>query len=619
MLNVLKKKFFICCISFTVHLSFSSELDDFEKILTENVYNFRHVVTLYPLRIKTLNDFDERQISTEMMTNRLDNGLKFIKSNVIENNNIFFIQSVISNQYLYCDNDKSCDSEYNFTYRTHRKEGYDERSFLWEVEKIKIKNINTKSSLIIKIKSFKFQKNLSILKNSRDTTSHLRLLPDEEAKSLSNNAVSGLEWRLDPFYPLAGYSNFHEIIVDFAKLLSKRHSTEIVGQIKTVAGSPHDVCGLSLQCLQTSTPVVLSDTSHTRYEHEIFKTKDFLHAQPDLSQLSAFKVMRVIETETIIQTSIENSLKTSGKVSRSSESKSSQQLQQTDGCARELMDQSSFNEKLSTQLNVSLSLSKEASSDLSHSKSHLKKEASTLGSHLNTQVSAGMKVSAGVKAPFAHAGTETSVNASVGGGISNTSQSESSETSADSTSERKSLATTNQLSEQKAIERDLSQQNTESKSHSRELMESNLQENAQQQSIEIERTLNLCKVESFTDKKSEKWFIERQIFQRPNTVLSVRFFEQGVQAQNVSFRSCVRVSGYIGLKLDSFYEIKHHPHNDHYDGEYWYLSPATIIDYLPAPGYKANEDGSVDYEIRGKLTLKHPLDIITVINEVDLS
>ena len=85
---------------------------------------------------------------------------------------------------------------------------------------------------------------------------------------------------------------------------------------------------------------------------------------------------------------------------------------------------------------------------------------------------------------------------------------------------------------------------------------------------------------------------------------------------NVKIESDVNVSGLIGFKFSQVItNLNCNPYTDHFDGIYWYLSPSTIIHYLPAPGYTPNQDGSIDYKVIGNLTIRHPLDIITMIEE----
>jgi len=582
------------------------------ETLTPNIYNIQNISTQYRLTLPTSNQSQLVESGLGFMVGQipvyndrlLDDGFKLIR----ENTNIYYIKAVANDRSLHYD------TSGRVSYQKYNEEHKD--SFLWSISR------NSKGGFVLKAKQS--DGILGMIKKEEGRGYALGL-----AVPTIQEDIRLFEWRLHSLYPEAGYSNFNDIIVNCGHILAKKYGVSLV-ETKTQPTSSYGACGLSVKLNKPAQYITLDpevDDIARISVHEIFKTEEHYNSY-DQSTRSLYKFSRVIEVEETFQATIENSLGAMEASSTAKEHRKSQQMGNTLTRSEETIDQRGFNEKLLTQANISLSTSQNAHADISRSGTQSLHKGISKGENKSAQVSlAGeasyqFKAGGGIKTPFVSAETSHTIAGTVKAGkidtanISNVSQEDTTLTSHSSKSIGVSRENQAQHGEHKGREREQQTFRNKKRSNDYQEIHSGNDEDATMQTINISRTLNLGEVKTTVKKRMQQWTVEREIYQAPNTTLTIRVFEKILEAENVRIEADVNISGYVGFKFSQpVTNLSCNPYKDYFDGEYWYLSPETIISYLPVPGYAVSREGSIDYTIRAKLALKHPIDIITKIDE----
>jgi hypothetical protein len=591
------------CIKSPIFGAIDSLLD-----LSANVYNIQNISTLYRLRplaqsaTPTHIGFNSDQVPVEhdMALGALRDGFKFVKVG-----DHYSIQSVLGKKsFLYCyDHDQVSYADY--------KES-DPAPFLWSITK----NSNNTFSLKAKI-----------------SNNSLGMAKKEHSYILALSAIEedsrAFEWRFHPLYPSSGYSNFYDIIEDFGRLIAAKYGVTLE-ETQIQSTFARGLADFSIKINRPPLPIVLYpgvDSIANIYTREIFRTEEHFKSD-DLSARSLYKFSRIIEVEESFQASIENSLGITSASSAGTERKKAAQISNTQSKTHEIMDQRGLNEKLFTRANISLAASENIHTDSSRSGTHSQRKGRSSEKSKSSQTSLGGEASyqltmkAGVENPLVSASTSHSIAVTGRAGRNdtvtdiNTTQEDSTLTSQLNRSTGASNEKQKQREKHKGTEHDWQEMRANRTTRDFQEMTAANDEYTSMRSFNISRTLNLGEVKTTVKKRMQQWAVEREIYQAPNTTLTIRVFEKALEAEKVKIESDVNVSGLIGFKFSQVItNLNCNPYTDHFDGIYWYLSPSTIIHYLPAPGYTPNQDGSIDYKVIGNLTIRHPLDIITMIEE----
>lgn len=651
-------------------------LEESADFLTENVYRIINTAYYFDLPgyTKELKDDDRYK-----ELRKFEHSFSFIKEK-----SGYLIKNLRDGNCLYAS-----DSESNIEFRNY--DGTDSLHFLWE--------ISFTNALICKI--FSLAKNGFLVINKYEDKVgdkgqisifyNVQVGNEKIEKDISGLEFYNSEWRLNPFYPSEGYSDFFKIIEDCGELIALKYNTKLKS-IKTVPISSHDHDCLSVACKDKTKIFLNTNSPHYKPNmREIFSTEDvFKSTSPPESSGSVVKVTRVIETEEIVQTTIENSLITLQKRATRLNEANLQRSASEKGAETVKMDQTSFSQSLNTLLSVAVTKAMERSTAVgnrqsktiseSEQKSNYQDQGSSnfIGAtedkgntlfigHVNDtgssnsrgavktkSVGGSVSAHASVNAPFVSAGVSASIHADLTDqDSSNATSTKNAQTSFNNTTNQnihKSSNTTKNTNRGKSFSTNKQHEETRehheetinrtSHSEDRQRQRGTLKEEREEHAdtntrrvvdakefikeqektteLGIEQSLDLTQIESVTKKKNEKWFIEREFMHLPNTALKISFFEETIEAINQPFEVSLHISGKIGFTFKDNIFINTHRHLDYLSGSTWFLSPATIFNYLKAPGYKLNEDGSVDYIVKGKLSLKRPLNIFTLINQEKL-
>lgn len=586
----------------------------FKGRLVENVYTIQHAATLYPLSEPIpINDYNE-QNSIFQKKSMFKDSFRFISND----QRGLLIEGVENNRYFGFDGKK-------LFFKAKKNVSHsDLELLLWDV--IPYEGDAAYSPGLVKIQHSALKKNLELKNIEVHTTIYSLMLCKEEeyrGKEEFFSSPKSFEWHLHPFYPAAGYSNFFNIICDFGELIALKYETQLEA-VKTKSSSPHDFCNLSAICLgKTNIFLNPSCPGYRSSSREIFSTEDYFTSNnPHAVNGSTLKLTRVIETEEIFQTTIENSLTTANKKSETQEDKTSERSDHTRSTGLEKIDQTSFDEKFSTQLNVSISQSEERSLEKNKMSTSSQDQGSSRTASKGSQSTHNLTANAGFNIPGFSLGGGYGYTNTVNSGESDTLNTNTHSARQSGRIARTASGDTKQKDSSKGAEIGIQNLSSKTGTQAEQKTQESGKESTSMETVEMEHVLNLTEVTSVTKKRNEKWFIEREFSHKPNTALHIKFFEQDIEAINVPFSSFVRVSGCIGFKFkDTLRSIEPRFSKDYLDlnQDVWCIAPATIIHYLPAPGYKINPDGSVDYEIKGTMNLKHPLNIITMINEINRS
>lgn len=644
--------------------------EEAEEPLIENIY--RIINTAYsfdlPGYIKELRDQDRYQES-----NKFEYAFSFTK-----NGNAYLIKNLKDDNYL-------CVLENNIDFR--KIDNNYSKNFSWEIKFInesiyKISSVAKKSFLIMN----KTEKVLG--KGERLISYNIRIGDEKTERNVLGFEVFNSEWRLKPFYPATGYSDLFKIIRDCGDLIALKHHTQLKS-IKTLPISSHDSDCLSVKCTDKTKIILNANSPHYKPSiREIFSIEDVFKSNPSItSSSSEIKITRVIETEEVFQTTIENSLTTTQRETKKVNEKNLQRKASEEGTETEKMDQTSFSHSLNTLLSIAVTKGSELSNTTGNRQSAtvgtstqesiyqdagiLKSigitndsgsssargsihEVSSSSNHgeVNTQsVGVSASLNAGFNIGFASGGASVGMHADTTNqtslshtntqnlqSSSNTTATQNTQKSSNTTldtkrgqsqtKEKKEEKTQEQFAEETSrLSSTQEQQNQlgtlmeekkdQTTINARKIVDTTelVKEHEQSAELGIEKSLNLTQIKSVTQKRNEKWFIEREFVHLPNTALKVSFFEEAIEAINHPFKVALHISGRVGFTFTDNVFINSHPHRDYLSDNIWFLSPATIFNYLKAPGYQVNEDGSVNYIIKGNINLKHPMNIFTVINQ----
>lgn len=630
--------------------------DKSEDPLTNNVYHIIH--TAYSLALRPHMGKFHHQVSD----NKFERAFHFIQKG-----EGYLIQALKDGNLLSCRQGRLCFEKAPLSQPKEELVG-----FLWKVECI-APCIYTIASLEKEKGFLVMHQHTENLSEGRKETSYALGMDSgkepDPALPLSDlyfSACNVREWRLSPFYPSKGYSDFFQIMTDCGTLIALKHHAKICP-----VTSSQNFSGLSLECLKDKTPIYLAPSSkhYKSCLREIFSIEDTFesHSLIEGSE-TVFKLTRVIETEEVFQTTIENSLTTLRRESQTSRHRNAMNQVQGKEEERQKTDQIGFSQSLNTLLTVavaravetsqtkgrrhsetegeslqnSFSESKEGTSSqgITHhqgaSQSEGSLESENMGGSLSAQASinAGPFLSAGVSASFHHDQTQQSTSNHTSdqshqthATVTDTHRREKNqiaEKSKQSTREKYdeesiSNSRTHQTERQTGRAKEENKNQTIASGKKRVLTQERASERESLQEHGVEQILDLSEIKSSTRKKSEKWFIEREIRYHPHTTLKVKFYEESVEAVDYPFEVLLRISGFVCFTFDRPIPITRDPRKDYsVEGTSWFLSPSTILKYLKAPGYQINEDGSVDYTVKGKLNLKLPLKIYTVIHQQPL-
>lgn len=578
------------------------------ETLTPNIYNIQNISTLYRLRpfeqpaIHSHIGFNTDQVSVQhdVTLGALRDGFKFVRVG-----DHYLIQSVLGRKPFLCTIDQE-----QVIYADYKENEAD--PFLWSIKK----NANNTFSL----KAKKSNNSLGMVK--KENSYILAVATTEE----DNRAF---EWRLHPLYPSSGYSNFYDIIEDFGRLIASKYRVTLE-EIQIQSTLARGLTGFSVKINRPPRPIVLYlgvDSMANISTREIFRTEEHFRSD-DLSARSLYKFSRIIEVEETFQASIENSLGIVEASSAGTERKKAAQSSSTHSRTDEIMDQRGLNEKLFTRANISLAASENIHMDSSRSGTHSQRKGSSNEKSKSSQISVGGEASyqltmkAGMENPLVSASTSHSITGTIRADRNDsvrdnsTIQEDSTLTSQLNRSAGACNETQKQREKHKGKEHDWQEMRAHKTTRDFQEMTTVNDEYTSMHSFNISRTLNLGEVKTTVKKRMQQWAVEREIYQSPNTTLTIRVFEKVLEAEDIKIEADVNVSGLIGFKFSqAITNFDCNPYTDHFDGIFWYLSPSTIIDYLPAPGYTPNPDGSIDYKVIGNLTIRHPVDIITLIEE----
>ena len=265
-MNHIKKFFFsILCVYLGINYSLSSDLSSLqiEDLLTNNVYRVTSVPYSIPLTgdIREISEPDgTKKLEEEVTSSKFTHAFSFIKKEQgkeKKDENSFFIVHIADENLLSYVSSKAS-QPLKPTYKG--QESSEHKDFLWNVDVI-----SYKPSLIVTIKPLNGDKFLAFKKTEKKdgskgtiSTKYNIVFEDKLEKQPSGSSFfsfpesNNSQWRLSPFYPSSGYSDFFRIILDAGELIARRHGTELV-HVKTAPTSSHDRAFLSVNCLEKTT------------------------------------------------------------------------------------------------------------------------------------------------------------------------------------------------------------------------------------------------------------------------------------------------------------------------------------------------------------------------------
>lgn len=555
--------------------------------LFENTYTLQHAVTSKCLC------FESNKKDRTSHQNKIANSFKFIpRADGV------LIQSILTKKYLYRNGNK-CEYAQDSA-----------KNSLWDVVLSQEHNADLEKPppWVIEIKC---NKNCLILNDNVPI-----LTPSPEGNSQF--------WLLHPLYPGAGYSNFFNIIYDFGELIALKHGTKLK-KIKTCASSPHDVCGLAIVSSQKTLLNLNPDSQGYKSSYrKIFGTADNYYSfweNISSENEARFKITRVIETEKIFQTTIENAVSTTNKEKTSKENNMFQKDDHMKNAMVEKMDQVSFDKKLNTQINVNLSQSTEESSERAKLNSEGKEKGDAVTTQESQNNSCGLTVKAKAKLPIASVAAEANYSHTSHAEKNNTKH--GTENSLEQKNKSKRKTTGDALQEGSTKGEESSKQDLQNKKNTKtsQFSKEKGHESKYAHTIDLEHTISLTQMNSVTNRQKEQWIIEREFFHKPGTMLQVDFYEEAIEFIDTPFSSLVTVSGYAGFifepPIPSINPMFRSLRDYKADDQMWCISPSTIVEHLSAPGYEKNGNGCINYKINGKVSLKQPIQIQTLIHEIE--
>ena len=614
----------LSCLTFNIVTVAASEV--FSN-LTDNIYKIQNTRYFFELSAPISSmDLDSKSRLTHLKyRDRKEEFKKTIRFIPIEDKSKevlkFYIESVVRGGNTYLHREENAKVGFGFKPSNGPLE-----DFVWTLE-----IPNKLNNQIVRIRN----KNnfLALVENEKR----------EVAYTLVDIAGKGSDWRLHPFYPAAGYSDLYNILRDFGTLMEVKYNAILeYPEPKITRQNIHDPYYLSMQPTSKTVVKISMDEKNCReYQRVIFSSGDVVVS----STPSTYKFSRVIESENHIETSIQNTLTLGDNHTRSAIESHADRKSKSGTMEREISQQQAFTSSLHTTVEAMVSTATESSEESSSGSTSIKTTGSST-THQETQEESqesGVSKSS-TSGKEAHASAKGKVlGVKIGGELSTSSsttegshESKSLKT-AHSTTTATHEETTQQTQEartkrqghheekrtthQEGRDEEKHKSHTERKAHQDTEGVETAQEQSNNESFSLEKIVGLNNIETSRKIEKESWIIEREIIQEANSVLQIKVVEKSVQISDYSFSVDMRVTGHVGFtfKDENFpFEIDYDPSRDFIVGSTWYISPATIIKQLPAPGYQLNDDGSVTYKVQAKLNLKKPVHLYSVITQTPL-
>jgi len=489
-----------------------------------------------------------------------------------------------------------------------------------KIEIVAIKTIN--SFIFIKSDIF-FKKNnenyyLTLENNSNDFNI-----------TTSTNKVG--EWLFIPRYPSAGYSNFHFIIRDFNQVMreSKADTDGDVGY-DMYASSNHDRCGLTFETLESPT---VEPFTWTKRFIPIFTSQEKF----EYDGVSEFVVTRGIKVKDAFSCTIENGLSDLRGEETGREFSESHLATDRKANSRNTQKQRSNHTKLQTQLNFSIDKeeirgvaktnAKEDQKSKGKSATQTHNETNTSKSH--DQWSAHTSAKAKGNLPFASVSVEAGGSYTSGSAKEGSKSEVKAETEHHDEANKKIFSETNnkEEKERKSTSRvnfdESGKQHMDTSGATEEAENVFTQQNNQSilSKQTLTRTVSINEVTTKYREKEQEWHFSRRIWQTAHKNFSMNVYENRAEFENVGFTVPINISGCVRFTVTSMTRrdrlSRITKEWDFSDRDAYYVLPSTIISLLPAPGFKGKENGTLDYIIKGKVGMQHPIDIVTEILPID--
>jgi hypothetical protein len=428
--------------------------------------------------------------------------------------------------------------------------------------------------------------------------------------------LSGV-WRLQPKYPQKGYSDFNQIIKDYAGAIAYRNGVKQF-PTNTLSSSPHDIHGLHFICKGEPTGTN-EPSSYTESFRPILKTEEVYH----YDSFSEVSYARIIKTEELFSYSIENGLSEIRGEETEKNNRTSETNDERRNTSNNVQKQNIAHNKFQTRLTTIYE--KEQTASKSHTETNedrRNKGTSSSKSEQNNsthKVHAEASVEGGADIPFLAKG-----KVKVGGGYSyenshgktktSSAHEDNTNTKAKSDANTNTTGTKNVSSVGKDSEAGTQEMNTNATTAGQEYGKAYTIENSDLNRHVVTHTINLNEVKTYHKKKEEEWRFERRIYQTSRKGFKMTVSENAIETLDVPFSVPINISGYVKFTADKLLTYNNlNYEKDYVFGNDYYICPATIISMLPAPGFVIQSDGSVDYVIRGKMTMKCPIDVKTEI------
>jgi hypothetical protein len=409
--------------------------------------------------------------------------------------------------------------------------------------------------------------------------------------------VESFEWRLRPKYPEEGYSDFSRIIADYCNLVAKQNQAERK-EYKLFKTSSHEEYGLDFKVDNGSFSVPVNDDDLQEVE------ESFSFPSWGIESLNTF--VQESEEEIGFECQMSNTLTFSSNLESASERSENAQQVRSDTLSDEESLQKALHNKLLRQSNFSFTRSQnlQAAYTVGAGEKRTSGKGETEESSMNADINFGIKLfgakvgSSKKTSTSSHQGTEQSKNSS------------SSSTADEGFTTQNTTSDANEITEEKRTGK--TKGKVSGVSDTRGCGSTDLER------LSIERKMDLGKIEKSSKRVLKKSSITKQVItpKDNNIILSIKRTKIKVVNQPVEFP--VLVSGRIELKLTknvgSHGDIQpfFNEENDYLGSEEsststYYISPATILEALPAPGFSKLQDGSVKYIIKGQVAITQPL------------
>lgn len=581
--------------------------------LTHNVYNIKNTKYAHnlqaPIQPVDLIEGEYPFEKSNSPENKFNQAIRFIPSLDENGTQIYYLQVLGKGANTYLQYDTSL----VFNNKTLKVDKENDKSFKWEVKPVARKGLP-----IIEITHFLTKKSLGV---STDNKKLHCILVESDVPNVARY------WRLHAFYPAEGYSDFYRIIRDYGNLISRLYTKDSKdlrdNSIKTMKADPHDPYFLTIQPA-SKTILNLSDNDNecAVYHREIFSIRDKSFTLKE----STFKLSRLVELESSFETSIQNSVTMNDSHQTATGQNSSNKALSSKSNENETSDQRSYMQSLSTTISANINFSTENSKEKSQTDSSQTTEgksdstSTSVGGSITTSVSAETGYNVGIVSGSVSA----SVSGTVTAGLDTNSSSHTDKTTGvqKSDTERTSERKEENKGTQDTTTSDKQSSDTKRQTEAVNTTQERADDTSQNSSVTVEKVVNVTNFQLKRETEKQNWLIEREIVQPPFSLLEVKIFEQAVEVSNYPYVIDLKVSGHIGFKFENTHipspsYLPHNEYNDFIEGSTWYISPATIVQTLPAPGYHPNEDGSITYKSHGTLNLKKPVNLYADIHQLE--